>query len=233
MSHLVAPLSLLNGQPRTLAECFCYVKTAHDYLVAQGAVAIAQAVECRESVTWGTAIKRLRVEFPKEGQPEGVQPRDESHNLVEVINQCATIERLIDALTWIQNEASGLNDYRVWRCHPTTSSLQSEEEDIGDNDLILIGPDGAYARFEVSDIVSSKDGNRKEENDLMSLGLWQKDRSAISDIAWPMGRFFLVVSQDFAPRLRKPSKSRYRAHLRYSETTVGRTSIFEITPRVP
>ncbi len=84
------------------------------------------------------------------------------------MNQCATMERLLDALQWAQSAGSGLAESLVERCHPTMSSSYADEED---HDLVLVGPDGTKAKFEVSDVSGTKDGNKKEKKDLISLGV--------------------------------------------------------------
>ncbi|MFO0570149.1 MAG: hypothetical protein U0263_31185, partial [Polyangiaceae bacterium] len=65
-----------------------------------------------------------------------------------------------------------------------------------ENDLVLESPEGARARFEVSDVASEKDGNKKLVSDLTSLGV----TSAQNEQAprWPDSQLFVVVSDDFA-----------------------------------
>lgn len=92
------------------------------------------------------------------------------HNLAEVVNQCANIERLLDALQWAEDEPS-MQGYAVERCHPTTGSARG---DAIDNDLVLVSTvdDGTPARFEVSDVIGRRsDSNHKERRDLASLGV--------------------------------------------------------------
>jgi hypothetical protein len=54
---------------------------------------------------WGTLMKRAPVELPTQGRPELVSPAIESHNFGEIVNQCATLERLIEAVAWAANQA--------------------------------------------------------------------------------------------------------------------------------
>jgi hypothetical protein len=150
----------------TLAECAQLVREAHDYLARCGADAIEAASRAQGDPYWGSRVKRLHVALPDVGRPELIAPALASHNIVEVLNQCATMERLLDALDWAQTAASGLDAFTVVRCHPTTSSTQIAGKKVRlDNDLVLIGPDGTSARFEVSDVVGETDGNRKESRD--------------------------------------------------------------------
>ncbi len=100
-------------------------------------------------------------------------------------------------------------------CHPTTSSAG---DDTTDNDLILTALDRRRARFEVSDVASSNDGNHKEERDLRSLGVLGEGHGAKRfDLTWPADRVFLVVSTEFAAKL----KSRRWPHFAYSEVFRG------------
>lgn len=213
MGHLVKPYILQNHAHLSLAECQHELQFAHDYLVVHGAEALARIQPNCETRYWGCSLKRTFVQLPQP-RPAWVTPRLETHSLSEVYNQCATMERLLDTLAWAQTPASGLREYMVERCHPTTSSAQTlEHTETWDNDLVLVGPSGAYARFEVSDVMSQKDGNRKEEKDLRSLGvLGPGNGSERFDVVWPAGHLFLVVAEEFATRLQRPSRSWLRGH---------------------
>lgn len=172
MSHLVRSLTRAQDSHLTPAVCYALVRDAHDYLAGRAAAAIEQAQRHTDAASWGTTLKRIRVELPAAERHELITTKEPHHNLVEVINQCATIERLLDALAWAANSESGLADWPVIACHPTTSSAQEGgKKAVLDHDLILQGPDGALARFEVSDVASTADGNRKEGKDLQSLGV--------------------------------------------------------------
>jgi hypothetical protein len=146
------------------------------------------------------------------------------HSLVEVINQCATMERLIDALEWANSTYTN-----VEKCHPTTSS-----ENTGggpDNDLILVAVSGKKARFEISDVASEKDGNGKAPRDLVSLGvLTHCDKKLRPSDAWPAEQLFLVVSEEFAKYLRKWKPSAVKdCHCAFKEVKKdGQTRIFEV-----
>ncbi len=231
VTHLVRALPVAGGPPLTLDECHRLVRAAHDYLAQCGAEAIERARQAKGDRYWGSRVKRIRVALPDRGRPELVAATVREHNLVEVLNQCATMERLLDALKWAQTEPSGLRDYAVERCHPTTSSDQhAGKKAIADNDLVLIGTDGTKARFEVSDVVGRTDGNRKEARDLTSLGV---PRFAGSDTRqagiWPVDRLFLVVSEAFANGLRPKSRPGPRRTYVYAEVKDdGPTRILEV-----
>lgn len=226
MGHLVKPILY----EVSIAECYRDVKEAHDYLSVQGAKAIELASGAAGSPQWGSRVKRLNVSLPQSGRPLliDVDVKKFEHNLTEVMNQCATIERLLDTLMWAQADESGLAQFRVVSCHPTTSSTQVEgKKPGGDNDLVLMSASGQHARFEISDIVSDRDGNGKEEKDLRSLDVWRKGIDQELRTDWPAGRIFLVVSQNFAPRLHRAK----RLWLRYDMVWYSeQTCIFEIKP---
>lgn len=76
----------------------------------------------------------MRVELPRSDGPRLVRDANDRHSLAEAMNQCATMERLLDALAWVQTEASGLNTFDVAVCHPTASSAAGDAS-VEDNDL--------------------------------------------------------------------------------------------------
>jgi hypothetical protein len=213
-----------------LDRCRFAVQEAHDYLARKGMEAVRRAFDVGVTRYWGTEVKCVRVLLPSDEWPELVSSDAEEHNLVEVMNQCATMERLLDALEWAQGAESMLNESLVERCHPTTSSSYSDEDD---HDLVLVGPDGTKAKFEISDVSGAKDGNNKEKKDLISLGVLRQGKGKeVFPNEWPKGRLFLVVSEEFASRLRKPGRAWLKGtppHCHYNELTAhGKTRIFEV-----
>jgi hypothetical protein len=212
----------------SLVRCHALLGEAHDYLARHGAEAARRAALLDDATMWGTHFKRVRVELPRDARPLLMRAAEDHHSLAEVVNQCATMERLLDALAWARTDTSGLSAFCVVRCHPTTGSAASDVE-APDNDLILTAPDGRAARFEVSDVASASDGNRKEERDLRSLGLLREGRGAERyDVRWPDTRVFLVVSSEFAGRLR----GRRWPHLVYREVFAGAgTVVVEVLPK--
>src|SRR5439155_1440020 len=74
------------------------------------------------------------------------------------------------------------------------------------------------------------DGNGKEKKDLVALGVLPRDTAQAW--AWPEARCFLVVSADFAERLRSPSRHGLRRGLFHYEERLadGPTRVFEVRP---
>ncbi len=239
MSHLVGAVLAADGVGLELARCYDLVREAHDYLAQRGREAVARAGQQQDLSSWGGTVKRVRVTLPINERPALIAPAEPYHNLIEVINQCASMERLLDALTWAQTAESGLANYTVVSCHPTTSSAQAAgKKALDDHDLVLAGPSGDLAKFEVSDVASEADGNRKEEKDLISLGVRRKGAGEIGQPAgWPSGRLFLVVSEEFGRRLSRTKhgwSAGYPPAHQYTQVKAsGPTRIFEITPRWP
>ncbi len=219
-----------DGERKTLAACRAEVQEARDYLATYGAEAIRRASGSQGGPDWGSSVKRSRVILPDGPRPALISSETREHNLVEVVNQCATMERLIDALCWTQTTPS-LMKYLVERCHPTTSSSRGDEED---HDLVLVAPHdpGEKAKFEVSDVASEKDGNGKEKKDLQSLGVLTKGSAQHQpEDGWPSGRLFLVVSEEFSVWIRRtPTKPVRHRYLEVKPE--GATRIFEVKQKV-
>jgi hypothetical protein len=235
VGHLVKSLSLDAGKRITLSECLDLLAEAHDYLARQGVSVVQEVLGKQNLRSWGGDLKRIRVPLPLAGRPRAISCDDEDHNYIEVINQCATMERLLDALAWVMTPDSGFSDYSVEYCHPTTSSQTIDGEKVShDNDLVLISDGGTRARFEVSDVASTKDGNGKEKKDLISLGALKEGKGREQfDVIWPSSRLFLVVSKEFASRIEKPTRSWLKgpqAHCQYIKLTTQNPStvIFEV-----
>jgi hypothetical protein len=220
MPHLLKPIATI----RTIEEAYHAIDSAHLYLVVHAKKALSN-IEVLDSSEkdWGINFKRLQVVFPSETRPELIDPQIREHPLSEIMNQSATLARLLDALSWAKQN---LVDYHVVLCHPTTSSTQANEMD---NDIILKNAAGHRARFEVSDVVSAKDSNGKEKKDLASLGILDKEthqpQEKWLDSRSSQDRLFLVVSPELATSLRKRKKTVYR----YEEyPTSESTVIFEV-----
>lgn len=218
MAHLIAPLL----QPCPLRDARQELMRAHHTLVAAAQQA-AKTMAALEGGAWGAAAKRVRVTWAVSTSTLlseiGNQP------LSEVINQCATVERLLDAVAWVLSRAPAAE---LLLCHPTTSS---RPKDSADNDLV-VEVAGERWYFEVSDVVSGcADGNQKELKDLCSLGLIAREagRWRLSD-PYPPGRHFLVVSPEFARRLCRPSRHLLKTgQLRYCRLNApGQTVLLEV-----
>jgi hypothetical protein len=233
MAHLVNPIHRPVDMPIPIMDVLEQVITAHRYLVELGAQALRSAQISGASESWGTQMKRVRILFPAGSRPALISDTHAEHALIEVINQCATLERLIDALQWAQQY---LPTYQVVRCHPTTSSQKTTATDIPDHDIVLINREGKLALFEVSDVASTKDGNDKEIKDLASLGVHPGKRiDNLADQNPFTNRLFMVVSVEFGERFRRRMKAYYpesQPHFRYQEHDMpGDTCIFEVLPR--
>lgn len=185
------------------------------------------------SETWGSDAKREHVVLPVADRPQLVSKDVAEHSFVEVMNQCATLERLLDTLAWIDTVAE-LHKVMVVVCNPTTSSAsrkKGEPRPVDDHDLVLEDHAGTHWKAEVSDVASEKekDGNGKEKKDLVSLGVLPEDGG--SDVlGWPSGRCHLVVSEEFTRRLREPTRRGLRLGLfHYAEVKAGGgTRTFEV-----
>jgi hypothetical protein len=152
------------------------------------------------------------VPLPPESRPLLIQKNAERFS--EVVNMCATVERLLDALQWA-------NEYRfsghlVKVCHPTASSNKKDGDTGLDNDLVLIPRSvGAekIARFEVSDVCGDGDGNDKERKDLENLEVLLKGERKIADALnpeWPKEHLFLVVAEKFGKQVMDGDKRTWR-----------------------
>lgn len=221
MAHLIEPLQ----GPGALKDAHQELIQAYEVLVASARQA-AQALANLDPIGWGAAAKRLRVTWSD--TPASMLSDVEEQLLTEVINQCATVERMLDAMAWVLSVAPSVE---LVRAHTTTSSRPT---DANDNDLAVLVA-GERWSFEVSDVASSAtDGNRKELKDLVSLGLiveaggmWQ-----LAD-PLPSGRQFLAVSPEFATRLCRPTRHLLKTEqLRYTRIdTPRRTALLEVHPQ--
>jgi len=219
--HLIAKIEY-----RPLAEVCDDLIAARNYLVKYGRLALVRAADIDATAAWGSSVKRVKVILPAEGRPDVVSSSIHQHSLVEVLNQCATLDRLLDALEWIQRDPRLAAFTTVECCHPTTSSSKKKDSTHVDNDLILVASDGRRARFEVSDVASEEDGNDKEQKDLISLGALSAGAARLEVTSWPGDLLFLVVSQELSIGICRRVKRAWRKakHLDYqifdaSETT--------------
>ncbi len=194
MNHLVQPFGHVS-MPQALER----LREAHGFLVARGKLS---ALVSSANESWGIDNKRHRVSLEKLDRPEDIGK--ESERLPELINMTATIERLIGTLDWAATQPD-LRDAIVSECHPTTS----DEPEA--NDLVLAEPANGrtLALFEVCDVASRSDGNKKERKSLAKLGCSE----AVPEDGI---RRFIGVSQDFAELLLSPRRRArayaYRAH---------------------
>lgn len=222
MAHLVAQVV----GPTEVSALRVQLEEAHGFLVA-AAKAVVHRLDTLDAENWGTVVKRQYV-ILTDGRPPLVREAANQHSFAEVVNQCATLERLMDVIRWAERWPE-LEGAKVVGCHPTTSSGSAREDEHkrdDDHDLVLVDRSGVRWMFEVSDVASEQDGNGKERKDLASLGIPTSDQPH----DWPTGRRFLVVSTEFAARLRKPTRHGLRLKLfHYVEQPLSSsTHLFEI-----
>lgn len=217
MGNLVSPVRSVS-----VSALVADLRDAHHFL-AEAARKLVPELSEPSTARWGTQAKRRKVRLASP-RPKLLREAREEHSFAEVMNQCATIERLLDALEWIMSETA-FDRWTVEVCHPTTSSSTPKDR-ARENDLVLESPEGARARFEVSDVASEKDGNKKLVSDLTSLGVTSAQNE--QPPRWPDSRLFVVVSDDFAAYVEKRGTVRYRLVRlpRQLEDTV----IFEVVP---
>jgi hypothetical protein len=194
MHHLVAPIT-----DTPIPDAIALLAAAHDYLVGRAAEA-SSALATVPRHRWGIQAKRTSVEFGG-NRPELVTKASE--RFAEVLNIVATLERLIDALRWFQDQPA-FSGLAVRECHPSTSHTP------GGNDLVLADATGAVrVRCEVSDVVArNAQQNSKERIDLAALGIQgQYPDDGVSR--------FLIVSSEFCHALDSPRRAWHRLPYRY------------------
>jgi hypothetical protein len=161
--HLIRPHAV-QDRPVDAKSYLAELSAAHDAIVARAAGWTAPAVGPR----WGITAKRQLVDLT------GAHPsvHNASHPIQELMNQCATVERLLDALEWAIGKGWA---NMVIECNPTTSSgpvrplaVVTGVPPSGPPDLRTTGALGE-AWFEVSDVLKRRDGNRKLQKDLKRL----------------------------------------------------------------
>ena len=195
MPHLIRMIGASDGFD--IPKLSNRLKVDHDYLVERACEASKQWTNLLQS-NWGTQAKRIIVNTAS-GRPRDSLIEKDSEKLGELVNQVATIERLIDVLNMAPKFSIGT---QIFRCHPCTSSRKSDKVS-GDNDLILCNGNSSITdRFEISDIATEeRDGNGKEYKDLKSLGFgWAWNEQGQSwDYEPPRYdcNCYLVISSEF------------------------------------
>lgn len=226
MAHLISSTSSDSSEKHSPDDFRAALKDAHDFIVACAQSAIQAAARVDGARRWGREVKRTRVRLPERDRPVLVRDAPPEHNLVEVVNQCATVERLLDALEWAASAESGLSASWVRTCHPTTGSESSR--DAIDHDLVLTSDAAIVGCFEVSDVVGTNDSNSKLTRDLRSLGVMRADsKHAVAAHDWPAHRCFVVMSSSHASCL----ESRSLGDFEFVRHVVDDTVIAEIKRR--
>lgn len=218
MGHLIRKLE----GPISLDPAQQQLQEAHQQLVSCGPTAVMK-LKHLSPAEWGSEAKRIRAILPNQRTPL-LQAASREQALTEVINQCATVELLLDAINWILRTS---NNATLVLCHHTTSSGGSG---LHDNDL-GIETKGEYWCFEISDVANGAgDGNQKELKDLLSLGVLTSLRPKKLSEMPHSGRKFLVVSTEFAQRLMEPKRHFLKkGELRYHHFRTGpSTQVLEV-----
>jgi len=144
--------------PVALGDYLSRLAAAHD-AVARAAATHQTVLDSKDH--WGCVVKRNPVDLTHLGVDYdliGVS----SQPFGEIVNQLATIERLLDALRWAQSNGAS----EVLECHPSTSRGPA---DTCSHDLVAAS-DGTRLVFEVSDVAGeSGNANRKMDKDLVTL----------------------------------------------------------------
>jgi hypothetical protein len=148
--HLIRPLTAAEG-PVDAPAYLDQLQGAHDAIVDR-AIGWTNAAA---GSSWGIRAKRAVVDLA------GAHPMvtSEKHPILELLNICATVERLVGALRWAIDRGWAQS---VLECSPTTSGV------AGPSDVRTVGGEGE-AWFEVSDVLSARDGRRKLRTDLERL----------------------------------------------------------------
>lgn len=127
--------------------------------------------------SWGIEIKRSLVDISKCNDPL-VEGRPQS--FTEILDQLATIERMIDALKWIKKS------HRQWtyvhQCNPTTSS-KGKDLAVGDGK----GIKDIKAIFEISDVSGNNgnaNGKMKDDIDTLSKCPHYERYLVVSSSSW-------------------------------------------------
>lgn len=218
MGHLIRPLL----GPCSLHQAQQQLIEAHEQLVACGRAAVDE-LKTVTPVGWGSAAKRVRAVLPNM-RSTLLNEANSDQSLTELINQCATVERLLDAINWVLHTAA---DATLVLCHPTTSSGVTAEQ----NHDLVIQHQGEHWCFEISDVATSGgDGNQKEMKELLSLGVLSSIRPARLNSEPRTGRSFLVVSTESAQRLLRPTRHFLKTgELRYQAFSAGpATTVLEV-----
>jgi hypothetical protein len=152
MAYLVHPF-----RDRDLHEAFAQLEDANSILKTS-IVEFSKTVRIPDSRQWACDVKRLRV--PISGADSRTLLTVHEYDYGEIINQCATLERLMDAMQWAVDH---LPDHRhIVSCDPTQSRK-------GEADLIIKNSN-SIAMFEISDKVGADAFRRKVRTQTNNLG---------------------------------------------------------------
>lgn len=97
---LRVPCLISHFKDRSLDESLKHLCSVSDFLRASVVQFFASGIQISEGRHWASLLKRNRIVINRHGFSELLQDKD--YDLGEVIDQCATLERLIDAIAWIK-----------------------------------------------------------------------------------------------------------------------------------
>lgn len=219
MNYLINPL---NGP---LNDVIVRLQTCVEFIGPRLLEAIQEIQELRAD--YGTRGKRITVhleERPPEQRPDDIGT--DKMSVAEVQNQLATVERLLDGLSYFRVLYPAAV---VGQCHPTQSSGQGESGKGNDFILCDAATGQSLVLAECNDsICRNPRGNSKEWNDLGSLGVQE-------GVPEDGVRRFIVTSEEWASGLLNPRRRHVRWRHRYVlAATVGRgTRIIEVVQPHP
>jgi len=104
MPHLVGPITVACS----IQEAIQLLEDAHQCITEAARSTVRQISEV-DGADWGRRVKRTKVVLPV-ARPQLVQNAVDEHSFAEVVNQSATMERLLDTLRWAQE---ALPEYHV------------------------------------------------------------------------------------------------------------------------
>jgi hypothetical protein len=134
MSHLVPPI-----RNRTIPETLRCIEEAHAFLTQEGnrhlLALVGQVAGTVPSAVWGQTLERKSVRIPQTGRPELMTSSPAEQPLAEIVNQCASLERVSDLLNWAAVE---FPTAEVGVCHPTTSGGQRKNVPLAEREQDLV-----------------------------------------------------------------------------------------------
>lgn len=130
-AHVVNPIT----EPALISDVRRKLEDANRFLSYQAALAMQDYPEMNEPLRWGIGLKRLRVPLPTVGRPELIPLDIFDHPLVEMINQTATMTRLIDSLEWAEMALHGWTVKGVTLRKSTCFRVQKPSSPTPDRDV--------------------------------------------------------------------------------------------------
>jgi len=203
MPHVIEPFT-----NASFDDALSRLRSTHGFLVSRARATLAGSDI--DDARWGSALKRSPVKLDQGNVPPLIGKPEEK--LGEVINIAATVERLMDAITWFANQPEN-DGCSILECHPSTS------DESNGNDLVIVDSQGRIViRCEVCDVASSNAGsNNKEKKDIRNLGC---NQAVPQD---DIGRF-ICTAPEFARALTGRRRKWQTKPYRYELIETGFTS---------